>query len=280
MAERAFEPRRLKAPGATLYCEVRGSGPLLVMIPGGPTDAGIFAGLATRLADRYTVVAYDPRGNSRSTFDGAPEAQQMDVHGDDAALAIQSFGDEPAYVFGSSGGAQIGLNLVARHGGRVRMLVAHEPPCLHALADPSDALAGMEAVHDTYCREGEGPAMQRFMALAGISGGPPEVAPGGHAPPADIDEALARIQGNLDYFLAYGVKPISFYFPDIAALRAGPARIVVGVGEDSEGQLAHRTAIALAAMLATEPVACPGDHTGYASRPDAFAEILHRVLRG
>jgi pimeloyl-ACP methyl ester carboxylesterase len=50
-------------PGATIYYEVQGSGPVLVMIPGGPTDAGIFAGLARCLADRYTVVAYDPRGN-------------------------------------------------------------------------------------------------------------------------------------------------------------------------------------------------------------------------
>ena len=33
----------------------------------------MFADLAGHLADRYTVVAYDPRGNSRSTFDGAPE---------------------------------------------------------------------------------------------------------------------------------------------------------------------------------------------------------------
>src|SRR5438093_5548926 len=104
----------LKVTGATIYYEVRGTGPVLVMIPGGPADAGAFAGLAERLADRYTVVAYDPRGNSRSTFDGAPEEQRLDVHGDDAARLIEAFGDDPAYVLGSSGGGQIGLNLAAR----------------------------------------------------------------------------------------------------------------------------------------------------------------------
>jgi len=71
----------LKVPGARLYYEVQGSGPVLLMIPGGPTDAGVFAGLAGFLADRYTVVPYDPRGNSRSVLDGPPEDQRMDVHG-------------------------------------------------------------------------------------------------------------------------------------------------------------------------------------------------------
>ncbi|TIU63569.1 MAG: hypothetical protein E5W25_24420, partial [Mesorhizobium sp.] len=52
----------LKVPGASLYYETPGSGPVLLIIPGGPQDAGVFAGLAGRLADRYTVVAYDPRG--------------------------------------------------------------------------------------------------------------------------------------------------------------------------------------------------------------------------
>src|ERR1700687_1201158 len=74
------KPGALKAPGATIYYEVRGSGPLLVMIPGGPTDAGVMADLARKLADRYTVVAYDPRGNSRSAVQGAPGDLQIDIH--------------------------------------------------------------------------------------------------------------------------------------------------------------------------------------------------------
>jgi pimeloyl-ACP methyl ester carboxylesterase len=98
----------LKVPGARLYYEVQGSGPMLLIFPGGPTDAGIFAGLAGFLANRFTVASYDPRG--------PPEYQQMDVHGDDAAQLLAALCDEPAFVLGSSGGAQIGLNLAARCG--------------------------------------------------------------------------------------------------------------------------------------------------------------------
>ena len=108
-------------PGAEIYYEVRGSGPILLIIPGGPQDAGVFADVSRHLADRYTVVAYDPRGNSRSTFDGEPEELSLDVQADDAAALIGALGGGPAYVFGTSGGAQIGLNLAARYPELVRI---------------------------------------------------------------------------------------------------------------------------------------------------------------
>ena len=92
-----------------------GSGPVLLVIPGGPQDAGVFTDLARHLADRYTVVAYDPRGNSRSRFDGEPDDLVLDTQGDDAAALIRALGAGPVTVFGTSGGAQIGLNLAARY---------------------------------------------------------------------------------------------------------------------------------------------------------------------
>ena len=270
----------LKVPGAQLYYEIHGSGPLLLMIPGGPTDAGIFAGLARALADRYTVVPYDPRGNSRSLLDGPPEDQQMDLHGDDAAQLLAALGGEPAYVLGSSGGAQIGLNLAARYPRRVRTLVAHEPPCLQILADAAEQRAFMETVYDTYRTDGIVPAMQKFERGAGLGGSPPAEKAAAQNPPPEMQETFGRIMGNMDFFLAHGLRPIGVYVPDVVALRAGSPRVVVGVGQNSAGQLAHRAAVALAERLGTTPVTFPGDHGGYGAQPAAFAETLHRVLEG
>jgi pimeloyl-ACP methyl ester carboxylesterase len=59
------EPRVMQVPGTTLHHEVRGSGPVLLCIAGGPTDAGTFSDLAGRLACRYTAVTNDPRGHAR-----------------------------------------------------------------------------------------------------------------------------------------------------------------------------------------------------------------------
>jgi hypothetical protein len=49
------------------------------------------------------------------------------------------------------------------------------------------------------------------------------------------------------------------YRRDIQALRAAPPRIVIAVGTTSKGQLANRTAVALAGQLGTSVVEFPGD---------------------
>jgi pimeloyl-ACP methyl ester carboxylesterase len=269
----------LNVPGATLYHEIHGSGPPLVMIPGGPADAGVFAGVVAALADRYTVVPYDPRGNSRSVPDDPSEDQDLDVHGDDAAALIAAVGGGPAYVLGSSGGAQIGLDLAARHPERVRTLVAHEPPCARMLPDGDEVLAGMEDAYRAYRDQGVEAGMKRFEQVIGMDRAQVEQAPG--RPTPEMMETFQRIMGNLEYFLAHGIRQLSGYPPDVDALRAGPARVVVGVGATSgSDQLAYRAAVALAERLGTQPVTFPGDHGGFGSRPAEFAETLHRALQG
>jgi hypothetical protein len=54
---------------AELYCERRGSGPLLLLITGGMGDAGFYSSAADILANEFTVLNYDRRCNSRSTGD-------------------------------------------------------------------------------------------------------------------------------------------------------------------------------------------------------------------
>ena len=261
----------VKVPGATIYYDDRGSGTPVVMIPGGPTDAGSFANLAGALATRYRTIAYDPRGNSRSVFDGETVEQDMAVHADDAARLIDAIGGGPAFVLGSSGGAQIGLALAARHPDRVRLLVAHEPPCVALLPDRDAIFRAFDDIYDLYRGDGIVPAMDAFAKLAGFDRSPP---PAGLPP--EVMATFARIVGNLEYFLAHGIKPISQYRPDIGGLRG--SRVVVGVGRDTSGQLASRSARALAAALGVDPVVFPGDHTGFGPHAAAFADVLDRVL--
>jgi pimeloyl-ACP methyl ester carboxylesterase len=138
MSTNGTKASTLAVPGAALYYEVSGSGPVLLMIPGGPADADTFVDQAALLGDRYTVVRYDPRGLSRSALDQPPDELSVETQADDAHLLLAAMGGGPAYVFGSSGGAQVGLSLVASHPEQVDTLVAHEPrpgdagvPCQH-----------------------------------------------------------------------------------------------------------------------------------------------------
>jgi pimeloyl-ACP methyl ester carboxylesterase len=270
----------LKVPGAKLYYEAQGTGPLLLLIPGGPADAGVFAELSRHLAGRYTVVAYDPRGNSRSTLDAQPEEQRVEQHANDAARLIDDLGNGPAYVFGTSGGAQIGLDLIARHPQRVRFLVAHEPPCIMLLDDPGKSLANNQELYEIYRQQGAGSAMQRFMAMNGMS--PPQQSVPGERSSVSARaaaETFGRIEKNLDYFFRHGV-PIALYRPDLVALRANANHIVIAVGKESAGHTAHLTGVALAAQLRTQPVLFAGDHLGYGPHAAEFAETLHAAFDG
>jgi acetyltransferase/esterase len=60
-------------PGARLYYETRGTGPLLLLIADANGDANVFPPLADLLAANLTVVTYDRRGYTRSVLDGAQD---------------------------------------------------------------------------------------------------------------------------------------------------------------------------------------------------------------
>ena len=268
----------LPVAGATIYYETWGSGPLLLLIPGGPQDAGVFAGLAHELADRYTVLAFDPRGNSRTVTDAPGQTLDVDLLADDAAALIAAQGSGPAFVFGTSGGAQIGLSLAARHPARVATLVAHEPPTIMLLPDPEAALAGERALHETYLREGVDAAMAEFFAANGLDGamdgdGPPEF-----DMPPEAAETFQRVSGNFEYWLAHGILPLSTYRPAIDTLRSGAPRIVVAIGEQSAGQPIAAMGQALADRLGLAPTTFPGDHMGFEADAAAFAAALDRAL--
>ena len=89
---------RLDVPGGTVYYEVRGSGPLLLVI-GQPMTSGPFGPLADLLAGDHTVVTYDPRGVGQSTVDDPSLAVTPEVEADDLALVVDAVGGGPADVF-------------------------------------------------------------------------------------------------------------------------------------------------------------------------------------
>jgi pimeloyl-ACP methyl ester carboxylesterase len=265
----------LTVPGAHLSYAVSGSGSVLLLIHGAPADADVFAPIVPLVEEDYTVVRYDTRGISRSRLDDPAEEIPVAVHADDARRILARFGDEPASVLGSSGGAVIGLALAERYPERVHTLVAHEPPLVQLLPEGDARRRAVEEIAETYRNEGVGPAMGKFIALAGGKGEPE---PPGEVTP-EMQAALQRMQQNLDTLFARYLLPITTYVPDVETRQAGPSRVVVGVGETSAGELAHDTALALAGSLGTEAVTFPGGHGGYTSHPAAFVTQLREVLQ-
>jgi pimeloyl-ACP methyl ester carboxylesterase len=289
----------LAVPGATLYYEVRGSGPVLLMICGGVYDAAGFAALAGELAGRYTVVTYDRRGNSRSPFTGPPQVQRVETHADDAAALLAAVGvtaAEPAAVFGNSSGATIGLSLVERHPGLVRSLVAHEPPVFGVLPDADRFREVVRATGEAFASGGPFAAIGVFGAGMGVG---PETAGAGDgggdggaagagdgaddgaaaAAEAPVDPEVAARQGaNLTTFTGYEIPGFATWLPDTEALVASATTITLGAGEASVGEPPHRAAITIAERLGSAPLTFPGGHGGFGSAPEAFALVLETAL--
>jgi pimeloyl-ACP methyl ester carboxylesterase len=268
----------LGVPGASLYYEVRGSGPVLLMMPGGPADANVFRNIAGELATDFTVVTYDPRGLSRSTL-VAPldENRIVQIFADDVSRLLARMTREKAFVFASSGGATIGLDLAARHARQIDTIVPHEPPSPTLLPDTARIRAGMHEVVETYRSGDAAGAFQKFSALIEMHGEAPPPPPQGEPTP-EAAEAMAMMQKNMALFFGDYMEAIADYEPDIKALRKASCRIVPGVGEDSEGELAHKGGLGLAKQLGTRAAAFPGAHTGFDSHPAAFAARLREVL--
>jgi pimeloyl-ACP methyl ester carboxylesterase len=290
--------QHLDVPGGRIYYEVRGSGPLLLVI-GQPMTSGPFAPLADLLAEDHTVVTYDPRGLGQSTADDPTLDVTPEVEADDLALLVEAVGGGPADVFGSSGGAVAGLAFAARHSDKLRTLVAHEPPVTELLPDAAQVRAVVDDMVHTYRSSGSAAAWGKFVSLVMYDGlvteaGVPPVTwppqgqdatdveePGGtegeeagQAPPAQS----AKQQADDELFFLRMLKPFTRYQPVVDALRGPGPRVVIGVGEASRTELAPRSAIALAEQLGTEPALFPGDHGGFMGDPVGFADALRKVL--
>ena len=281
--------RSLDAPGATLTYDIReaeaeSTAPVLLMV-GSPMDASGFTTLAGHFPDR-TVVTYDPRGVSRSELtDGAPQPTPEN-HADDLHRMISELDAGPVDIFASSGGAVNALMLVARHPEQVRTLVAHEPPAVAVLPDREEARAAAVAIHETYMRDGFGPAMAKFIAFTSLKGPIPGEFADQPAPnPADFGLPTSDDGSRDDPLLGKSIVSGDDYDLDFDALRAASTRIVVAAGAESEGQITYRAAVAVAEGLGTEPVIFPSHHAGFLGGefgqrgdPDAFAATLRQVL--
>ncbi|HEX5533010.1 MAG TPA: alpha/beta hydrolase [Actinomycetales bacterium] len=280
----------LEKPWGTLVFDVRGplpatdGQPPLFMI-GSPMDASGFTTLASLFADR-TVVTYDPRGIGRSVRnDGrneiTPEQNAADVHD-----IIQALDAGPVEMFASSGGAVTALALLTTHPEDVTTVVAHEPPVMSVLPDAEQATAAFQRVRNTYEAKGSGAGMAAFIAMTSWQGEFTDDFAAAAPPDPAMFGLPSEDDGSRDDPLLSGRSAaVSAYRPDVEALLAAPARLVVAAGVESSGMFTGRTSEALAQALGLPLVVFPshhggfmGDEFGYAGQPEAFAVKLREVL--
>jgi hypothetical protein len=128
--------------------------------------------------------------------------------------------------------------------------------------------------------------MTHFIAVVSHRGSfTPEVVAQPAPDPAMFGMPTGDDGDRNDAMLGKTILTIPAYEPDFDALRAAPTRIVFAAGVGSDGEMAHRGAVAAAERLGAEPVTFPSDHGGFlggeygqTGDPDAFAAKLRQVL--
>ncbi|MFI9504337.1 alpha/beta fold hydrolase [Nocardia sp. NPDC052566] len=261
----------LAAEGGRLYYEVRGSGPLLVIV-GNPMHSAPFAPLAELMAADHTVLTTDPRGHFGSALADADTVTVPEQRAEDLAALIRHVDAGPAVVFGSSGGAITTTALLQAHPDLVHTAVLHEPPLVQLLDDPDVQRATIDDLVATFAGGDELGAVRKFMRYIGLE------------LPEDMflqvfgGEKSQEEAASEAYFYRNDLPRTALWRPDTEGLRAVPARIVIGIGDTSAGQLCDRTSRALGRLLDIEPTAFPGGHGGFMEDPTAFAARLRAIL--
>jgi pimeloyl-ACP methyl ester carboxylesterase len=141
------ESSEVTSGAQTLYCEVRGEGPPLVLIHGWTLDQRVFSPQFADFAEHYQTISFDRRGYGRTggTPDFSRELEDIDA-------VLDAFcPDRAPRVLGMSQGGRLALRYAITRPERVRCL-ALQGPALDQFAPPE--------------REDERVPMDDFIELA------------------------------------------------------------------------------------------------------------------
>lgn len=255
--------------GTALYYEIRGAGPPVLLIMGATGDGGHFDALADQLADEFTVISYDRRGNGRSPVPDNWQTTSPEEQADDAAALLNALGTGPAAVFGTSSGGIFTLCLMIRHPGSVRGAILHEP-AFSALVDNVDAVpaAVRASIQEAMQDGGPSAAVERFWCYVAGDDGWDRLAPA-------LRERLNDTASTL-----FGVELGTYerYMPDDETLAAIAVPVRLLVSEDSLSVFAEM-ASRFGKRLRVDVATVPGTHAAYHEHPHELAEAMRPFLR-
>ncbi|NBE93306.1 MULTISPECIES: alpha/beta fold hydrolase [unclassified Nonomuraea] len=266
MAADHFRTGHLQTGGARIYHEVRGSGPVLVFVPGGGVDATHFETIASLLADTYTTVTYDRRGYFRSSLssdDRSPST--ISRHTNDLAALIESLGAGPAAVWGGSLGAFIAMDLLSRRPELLTTALVHEPPLFSVLEGggppplPRD-LSHPRAAMEEHARQTLGDNFDRLTP-----------------------QQRERVIANGEAFFGTDAPGVIASLPTPGTLASALASSTVTVHvlacPGDPAPPLRRTSRWVADQAGTTLIDLPGGHMPYAVEPEATAQILRNTIQ-
>jgi pimeloyl-ACP methyl ester carboxylesterase len=258
--------------GTTLYAEVRGSGPAVLLIHAGAEDAEGWRPIAERLSG-FTVVTYDRRGTLRSDRDDWPGGGSIQ-HADDAAALLETLGLDDALVLGYSSSGNIALQLALRHAELVRRALVYEPGYLLLLPDPKNIHRRLTEAASQHLVGNPGDWAGAYVAvmraLAPESEISADVATTSAQPKSWYDE---REEGNAETLLRDDIPVLTAELVNRAELACARADIRFSFGTETR-PIFREIAAHLAAVRNTAPDVLDGVGHFLYYYPDAAAAYV------
>lgn len=267
--ERQKMMSRLVDIGETkLYSEVRGAGPSVVLVPGATGDGGYLEPLAEALANEFTVVTYDRRGNSRSPRPEGWSQTSNEEQARDLVELLRALNLAPAVVFGNSGGAINALCAALEHEPFFSGALLHEPPLLSVLDHPEEVQGILQPlIENAMSKGGPRAAMEAFVAfVAGESIRP--------LPQSVIERMLSN--GEVFFGLEFGT--FESWRPDEQRLRALSIPVRLLVGEESPPFFGEASSW-IVKRVGGDLVRTPGGHVGMIDKSHDFAEVVRSLIQ-
>ena len=263
---------RFSINGTTIYAEIRGDGPPVLLIPGGAEDAEGWRAVAERLAG-HTVVTYDRRGTLRSGREDWPGRGSVQ-HSDDAAGLLREIGIGPAVVFGGSSAGIVATQLALRYPTLIRRALIFEPGYLRCIPGGTElqraAHAAVEAHLDRHAADWVG-AYAASLAAAAQGTAPGQ--PGALTPPAGKDWFARREEGNAEAFVRDDIPLLTTEIVDEASLALVAVDLRISHGTASP-PVFWEIAARLAAVRGGTPDVIAGAGHAIYFQPDLVADYI------
>ncbi|KAJ6078528.1 hypothetical protein N7467_008281 [Penicillium canescens] len=249
--------------GCDLHYWYQGTGPLLVMIPGGGGIGRQFNPIFEHLDKNFTVCTYDRRQTNASTVAEHkplnPAQQARDI------IAIcKALGREKTSIFGNSGGGVIAFQFAVSYPEYLNRVIAHETPTTILLDDATYYLNRAFMLLDIYRMHGVEAAFDAFRTeMKGFENSPPLAEPS--------HEDGKNFWEN-EYLL------FTIYCPDLKKIVQNQVSIAVAAGIKSADAFYARTTFRQSRILNCPRFMFPGHHLGYQVEPDLFATELIKAF--